>query len=366
MTAKPAFPIEDLEVSAYQIPTDQPESDGTLEWDATTLILVRLRAGGKEGLGFTYGQASIGKLIEDKLASLIQGRDALAIGGNWIAMVRAIRNLGRPGMASMAIAAVDTAMWDLKAKLLGVALFTLLGAVRNEIAAYGSGGFTSYSIDKLQQQLANWAENGLRRVKMKIGRRPEEDVDRVRAARQAVGSGIELFVDANGAYQRKQALAQAQRFADLGVTWFEEPVSSDDLEGLRFLRDRGPAGMDIAAGEYGYDVHYFRRMLEAGSVDVLQADATRCGGPTGFLKAAALCDAFALPLSAHTAPSIHAQLCCSVGCACHVEFFHDHARVERMLFEGSIEPTGGELRPDPGRPGLGLELKRGDAQRYQI
>ena len=149
-------------------------------------------------------------------------------------------------------------------------LVTLLGSVHEVVPVYGSGGFTSYSIEQLQKQLGGWAERGISRVKMKIGTHPDLDLGRVRAAREVIGSGTELFVDANGAYSRKQALAQAHRFAELDVSWFEEPVSSDDLEGLRLLRDRGPAGMDIAAGEYGYDLPYFRRMLEAGAVDVLQ------------------------------------------------------------------------------------------------
>src|SRR5205085_10704766 len=130
------------------------------------------------------------------------------------------------------------------------------------------------------------------------------------------------FVDANGAYGRKQALAFAAAFAEQNVTWFEEPVSSDDLAGLRLVRDRAPAGMDMAAGEYGYDLYYFRRMLEAGAVDVLQADATRCAGITGFLQLAPLCQARGFALSAHCAPSLHVHPCCAVLPLRHLEYFH--------------------------------------------
>jgi L-alanine-DL-glutamate epimerase-like enolase superfamily enzyme len=199
---------------------------------------------------------------------------------------------------------------------------------------------------------------------MKVGREPEQDLGRVIAAREAIGPDAELMVDANGAYFRKQALEKAQGFSRLGVAWYEEPVSSDDLEGLRLIRDRGPAGMAVAAGEYGYDVFHFRRLLEAGAVDVLQADVTRCAGITGLLKVDALCKAHNVPLSAHCAPQIHAHACCATEMLVHCEYFHDHARIERMLFGGALDPEGGVLTPDPSRPGLGIELKRTDAARY--
>jgi L-alanine-DL-glutamate epimerase-like enolase superfamily enzyme len=297
---------------------------------------------------------------------VVAGRDALGVAGAWQAMAVAVRNLGRPGIASSAIAAVDAALWDLKARLFDLPLADLLGRAREGVPVYGSGGFTSYSLPRLQEQLAGWAESGLRFVKMKVGRDPAGDRERVRAARDAVGDEVELFVDANGAYDRKQALAQAEAFSELGVTWFEEPVSSDDLQGLRLLRDRGPAGMAIAAGEYGYDLFYFRRMLAAGAVDVLQADATRCAGITDFLRVGALCEAEPIPLSAHTAPSIHAHPCCALAPAVHVEHFHDHARIERMLFDGALAPRNGMLRPDLSRPGLGLDFKRADAARFAV
>ena len=358
------MPIVAIDARAYTVPTDAPESDGTISWDSTTIVVAEARAGDARGLGYSYAHASAAVLVADTLADIVTGRNALDVAGSHVAMMQAVRNLGRPGVASTAVSAVDVALWDLKARLLDLPLVSLLGAARAGIALYGSGGFTSYSIARLQEQLHAWVASGIRDVKMKIGRHPDQDPERVAQARQAVGDAAGLYVDANGAYDRKQALALAARFAEQGVSWFEEPVSSDDLEGLRLLRDRAPAGMDIAAGEYGYDAMYFRRMLEAGAVDVLQADATRCGGVTGFLHAAALCDAWSLPLSAHTAPSLHVHLCCAAPRARNLEYFHDHVRIEHMLFEGAPQPSGGVLEPDRTRPGIGLDLKRRDAERF--
>jgi L-alanine-DL-glutamate epimerase-like enolase superfamily enzyme len=357
--------IDGLDVSGYTIPTDFPESDGTIEWDKTTLIVVEAKAGDATGLGYTYGDMSTAKLISGHLRGVILGRDPMDTPGSWLAMVQSVRNIGRPGIASMAISAVDIALWDLKARILGLPMVKLLGSVRSSIPVYGSGGFTSYSLDQLQRQLSGWAECGIRMVKMKIGRQPEDDPKRVRAAREAIGEKTKLFVDANGAYSRKQALALAHRFHEMGVVWFEEPVSSDDLEGLRLMRDRGPAGMDTAAGEYGYVPVYFRRMLDAAAVDVLQADATRCGGITGFMQVSGLCAAYSIPLSAHTAPAIHMHVSCAAPKAVHLEYFHDHVRIENMLFEGVQQPKNGILEPDLSRPGLGLALKRSEAAKYE-
>ena len=121
--------------------------------------------------------------------------------------------------------------------------------------------------------------------------------------------------------------------------------------------------MAVSAGEYGYDLRYFRRMLETGAVDVLQADATRCGGVTGFLKAAAIADSFSLPLSAHTAPALHLHICCAAPRLRHLEWFHDHVRIEHGVFDGAPVPRDGVIAPNADRPGLGLEFKQADAER---
>lgn len=358
--------IEKLLVSAYTIPTAGPESDGTLEWNQTTLVLVDVTSGRHHGLGYTYADVATALFIQRNLAHIVEGREAMHIGEAWWAMMRSIRNLGHPGVASMAIAAVDTALWDLKARLLNLPLVSLLGQVRAAVPVYGSGGFTSYSLERLEEQLGGLVNNGIPRVKMKVGRKPDEDLCRVEAVRRTIGEKAELFVDANGGYNRKQALQLAEGFAKAGVVWFEEPVSSDDMEGLRLLRNTVPPPIQVTAGEYGYDLFYFRRLLDAEAVDVLQADASRCGGITGFLKVGAICESRPIPLSAHCAPSLHVHPACAVMPVCHIEYFHDHVRIEQLLFDGALRPVDGALFPDVSRPGLGLEFKYQDARRYQV
>jgi len=357
--------VDSITVSAYTIPTDAPEADGTYEWNQTTLVVVHVRGSGHTGLGYTYADTATAHLIEHHLADHVLGAEPASPPAVWQAMYRSVRNLGRDGIASMAISAVDMALWDLKARTLGVAIVNLLGALRPSISVYGSGGFTSYSDEQLTRQLGGWVHEGIRAVKMKVGTHPEQDPARVRVARHAIGDAA-LYVDANGAYTVKQSLEKARQFAECGVTWFEEPVSSDDLPGLRFIRERAPAQMDIAAGEYGYNHQYFQRMLAAEAVDVIQADATRCGGVTGFLNAAAEADGFQRPLSAHTSPSLHGHLCCVAPRARNVEYFHDHVRIEKMLFDGALLAKNGNLTPDRASPGFGLTLKEADARAYCV
>ena len=367
MLRESVAPVDAVEANAYRVPTDAPESDGTFAWSATTLVLALVRAGGCEGVGYSYGPAAAAALVRESLADVLLQQDALDTMALFVRMRQAVRNIGRRGVAALAISAVDAALWDLKGKLLEVpVLHLLVGAARTSIPVYGSGGFTSYDCARLQQQLGGWARDGMAFVKMKVGRDAAHDPERVRWAREAIGPGAQLFVDANGACTRAQALALAQRFAEQDVRCFEEPVSSDDLEGLRLLRERAPAGMDIAAGEYGFDLLHFRGLLEAGAVDVLQADATRCGGLTGFMAAAALCQAHGLPLSSHCAPALHLAACCCAPTAVHMEWFHDHARIEAMLFDGAPQPEQGLLRPDRSRPGLGIAFRSADAWEYAL
>ncbi|MBA3620731.1 MAG: mandelate racemase [Euzebyales bacterium] len=361
--------VERLDVSVYTIPTLKPESDGTLAWDRTTVVVVEAVSGTVTGLGFSYATPACATVIHDVLESVVVGTDPMDPPGTWQAMVDAIRNLGRPGVVSMAIAAVDTALWDLKARLLQLPLARLLGMVRSSVPVYGSGGFTSLPIAELTQQLSGWVHaDGIPRVKMKIGldkgRQARTDLERVASVRAAIGDDADLYVDANGAYTAKVSLRMATRMAAEGVCWFEEPVSSDDLAGLRQVRDG--TTLDVAAGEYGYDLAYFSRMCAAGAVDVLQADVSRCAGITEWLRAAAVAAAYGLEISGHTAQSLHAHPACAVPNLRHLEYFSDHARVDRLIFDGVLEPAAGRLTLDLTRPGMGLDLKHSDAVTYRV
>lgn len=203
---------------------------------------------------------------------------------------------------------------------------------------------------------------------MKVGEawscQPDRDLDRTRTARATIGDRAELFVDANGGYTQKQAIRMAGSFQELGVTWFEEPVSSDHLAGLAEVRTQTP--IDVAAGEYGYDLFNFEAMRAAGAVDCLQVDISRCAGLTEWLRVAAVAEAHGLQVSGHCAQSLHLHPACAIDNIRHLEYFDDHARVDRLLFEGVVDPVDGVMRPDLSRTGLGLELTQAVADRYRV
>ncbi|MDG4801412.1 enolase C-terminal domain-like protein [Micromonospora sp. WMMD980] len=356
-----------LTAEAYRIPTDAPEGDGTLAWTATTLVLVRARADGHTGIGWTYGPTAVVAVVADLLAPVLADLDPDDVPAAWDRMRRRLRNAGRPGVAGLALSAADCALWDLKARRHDLPLARLLGAARREVPVYGSGGFTTYDAQRQHRQLAGWAhEQGIPRVKIKIGEscgtEVRRDLERMAAARRTIGDDVELFVDANGAYQRKQAIRVAHAAADLDVRWYEEPVSSDDLPGLGLVRDR--VAPDVTAGEYGYDLIYFHRM--APYVDCLQIDVTRCGGISEFLRAAAVADAAGLQVSGHCAPHQHLAVAAATPNLRHLEWFHDHVRIEAMLFDGAQPATGGAVPVQLDRPGNGLEFRAEQAQRFRV
>ncbi|HWA24799.1 MAG TPA: enolase C-terminal domain-like protein [Lacunisphaera sp.] len=362
----PTAQVRDVRVGAFRVPTDTPESDGTLEWSATTLVVVEIVSGGQRGLGYTYADAAIARLIDDQLRPVLEDGDAFDIPGLWRAMFDRLRNGGRRGATAMAVSAVDVALWDLKARLLGVPLAGLFGRTGAEVPVYGSGGFTSYAEEQLRRQFAEWAGEGITHFKMKVGREPAQDRARVRQARAVVGDRAVLMVDANSAYERRQALEWGEWLAgEADVRWLEQPLRPEDRAGLAWLRARAPAQLEITDGEYGYVADDFRRMLEAEAVDVVMADATRCGGYTGLLQVAALCEAWNLPLSTHCAPALHVPIAAALRPLRHVEYFHDHARIEQELFAGVRPPVEGCLAADPSVAGAGWEFRWSDADRYQ-
>ncbi len=361
--------VRKLRTGVYRVPTDAPEADGTLHWDATTMVTVQVFAGDAMGLGWTFAPRAAATVIDDTLAPVVTGRDVHSISCLYEDMSRAVRNQGRTGIAACAISAVDVALWDLAARLHGEPLSGLLGRCHDAAPIYGSGGFTSYDADQLDAQLVHWVDDlSIPRVKIKIGEawgtREERDLERIRQARARIGETPELYVDANGAYGVAQAIRVLHRARDARITWYEEPVSSDDLEGLAAVR----AGVDadVAAGEYGWDIWTLRRLCSSGAVDCLQVDATRCGGVTGWLRAATVAAAHGLEVSAHCAPQLHAHLAVATTNLRHVEYFHDHVRIVGLCFDGALDPAGGTLWPHPDTPGHGMSLRRDDADAFRV
>ncbi len=366
--AGPGPAVEGLDAAVYVVPTDAPEADGTLAWDKTTLVLVTARAGGQQGIGWSYTAAAAASVVTGILAEVVTGRNALDVAGANEAMTRALRNVGRPGIGAMALSAADIALWDLKARLLGCPVAGLIGRARDDVPVYGSGGFTTYDDARTREQLSGWVDKDrIPRVKIKIGEswgsNESRDLARVALAREVIGPDPELFVDANGGYSTGQAVRMADQMDQFGVTWFEEPVSSQDLAGLAVIRRQ--VRPDVTAGEYSWTLADSARLLAAEAVDCLQLDVTRCGGITEFLRGAALAAAHNVQVSGHCAPNLHAQVAVAVPNLRHLEYFHDHQRIEGMLFDGTLDPAGGVLTPDPDRPGLGLELRSADAERYR-
>jgi L-alanine-DL-glutamate epimerase-like enolase superfamily enzyme len=360
--------VTSIQAASYVIPTDEPEGDGTLAWNETAMVVVRAMGAGQAGLGWTYASPSAQSVVTGMLAEVVKGRDAMDIPSCYEAMCRAVRNVGREGIAATAISAVDIALWDLKSRLLSRPLTAVIGRVSDSVPVYGSGGFTTYDDSRLREQLSGWVDGlGIPRAKIKIGEswgtRQGRDLQRVALAREIVGPDTELYVDANGGYTTGQAIRVGAALADYDVTWFEEPVSSQDHAGLAAIRTQ--VLPDVAAGEYSWTLADSARLLNAAAVDCLQADVTRCGGITGFLQAAALAAACNVEISGHCAPNLHAHVAACVPNLRHVEYFHDHQRIEQMLFDGALSPCGGSMTPDYEQPGLGMSLRAADAEAYR-
>ncbi len=359
--------VEGLEVRAYTVPTSGPEGDGTLEWDSSTLVAVQARAGGIEGLGYTYAPPACAAVVADTLAPVVRGGDARAPAAAYAAMAHAVRNAGRPGLVARAISAVDIALWDLHARLLDAPLHRVLGQVRDAVPVYGSGGFTTYDEHRLADQLSGWVEQGMSQVKIKIGESAgdaeDRDVERMRLSRNVIGDSVDLFVDANGGYTAAQAIRVMERVADLDVRWLEEPVSSDDLAGLRRVRDA--VRPDVTAGEYASDLSAVQRLCAAEAVDCLQLDVTRIGGITEWRRAAAVAAAHQLQVSGHCAPAASLAVAAATPNLRHLEWFHDHTRVEALLLDGTGDAAGGSV-PLADVPGHGLRLREDRADAYRV
>ena len=322
---------------------------------------------GIEGLGFGDGGRASQTLINDSLKPILIGQDPLCIEKLWDDMFWRLRGVGRKGLAFAAISAVDTALWDLKAKRFGVPLYQLLGPYTDSVPIYGSGGWTHFSIDELVAEQVGYAERGMKSVKLKVGKdfgtSEKEDIQRLAAVRDAVGDDVEILIDANNGYYAKQAIRMARAFEPYRVGWFEEPVLADDIDGLAAVA----AAIDIpvATGEHEYTKFGFRELIARGGADIVQPDVGRVGGVTEWMKVAHLAHAYNLPVAPHAFQLVHLHVACATPNLRIVEYLGVNEDFDKLMYTDFPEPVAGMWSPYPDKPGLGLELNPEAVEKYR-
>jgi L-alanine-DL-glutamate epimerase-like enolase superfamily enzyme len=347
--------IERIETAYYRLPLEPTGDAGHGAIDSEELITLALHAEGLTGHGYTYtigrGGRAVLALIDHDLAPLLLGQDAGDIQGLWSLMWQRLLYVGRGGVASFAIAAVDVALWDLYGQRERKPLYALLGAEARAIPAYGSGVDLPKSLDRLLEQTEGFLARGFPGVKVKIGRRdPREDEQRVGAVRKLIGDGVDLMVDANMTWSADEALERGRRLEQFGLYWYEEPTIPEDVAGhARLARE---LEVPIALGESLHSPYEFRRYVDEQAVEVLQIDPITNGGITASLKALAMADAAKLKTSSHYTDELSAHLLCASRSPVYLE---KHAFALDAYLQEPQQVVNGHVRPTE-TPGTGMRF----------
>jgi len=349
--------LHDPDGEAFQDATMLPPPTGAR---GRRVLFVEVHSdAGPVGLGWTAGLRATRAVVMDTLRETLIGKDPFDTEGLWNEMFWRVRGFGRKGVAFQAISAVDIALWDLKAKALGLPLYKLLGACHDSVPVYGSGGWTNYTEAELVREQMSYVEQGYPAIKMKIGKefgqREREDLARLAAVRRAAGDEITLYVDANNGYTAKQAIRVARGLEEREVAWFEEPVLADDVDGLAQVARA--TSIPVATGEHEYTKFGFKDLLARGGADIAQPDVGRVGGVTEWLKVAHLAHAFNLPVASHAFAPIHLHLAMATPNILVVEMLGTETASNRVFFTELPQPKNGRWAPFPDRPGLGVELR---------
>lgn len=323
---------------------------------------------GLEGLGISAGHSAVQAVVEHTLKDVLIGQDPFDVEKLWNLMFWHVRGFGRKGVAFCAISALDIALWDLKAKALGLPLYKLLGPYTDSVPVYGSGGWTNFDESQLVEEQLGYVERGFRRIKMKVGKdfgtREDEDVKRLATVRKAVGDDVEIYVDANNGYYAKQAIRMSKVFEEFDVKWLEEPVLADDVEGLAAVARA--TTIPVATGEHEYTKFGFKDLIARGGADIVQPDVGRVGGVTEWLKVAHLAHAFNLPVAPHSYQLIHLHVACATPNLKVVEYLGAVEQSDRVWYAEFAEPVNGMWSPDPTKLGLGLELNPDTVARNRV
>ena len=323
---------------------------------------------GFEGFGLGQANPGVREVIENDLKDLLINQDPFNIEKLWDDMFWRVRGYGRKGVAFCALSAVDIGLWDLKAKALGLPLYRLLGPYRDSVPIYGSGGWTNFTVDELIAETTEWVEQGINRVKIKVGKdfgqSEREDIQRVAAVRRSLGDDVAIYIDANNGYYPKQAIYMAKEFEQLQVGWFEEPVLADDIEGL--ARIAHATSIPVATGEHEYTKFGFRELIARGGADIVQPDVGRVGGVTEWMKVAHMAHGFNLPVAPHGVQLVHLHLCCATPNLKVVEYLKTAHESDLIWYTEFPEHKNGMWAPYPDRPGLGLELSAEAVEKYRV
>lgn len=367
--------ITDVTTTLLRHPEGRPIQDATIyppppgtRGRSQLFIHVHTDAG-LEGLGLSIPGRAVQAVVEQNLKHLLVGRDPFNIEWLWERMFWEIRTYGRKGIAFCAISAVDMALWDLKAKALGLPLYRLLGPYHERVPIYGSGGWTDFDERELVAEQTDYINRlGVRAVKMKVakdfGKSEREDIVRLDAVRKAIGDDVELLVDANNGYYAKQAIRMARHFEERRVGWFEEPVLADDIDGLAAISRA--TTIPIATGEHEYTKYGFKDLIARGGVDIVQPDVGRVGGVTEWMKVAHLAHAFNLPVAPHAFQLVHLHLAMCTPNLRLVEYLGVTEQGDQIWFTDFPQPKDGWWAPYPDRPGLGLELNPRVVEQYRV
>jgi len=365
--------IESISVATARVPLESVTSFATRTVTARDYGLVKVRAGGVEGIGFCYAGSSGGALVahavEQLLAPLVLGRDSLTVEGLWQRMFQETVLQGRAGSVMRAISIVDCALWDLNARAAKLPLYKYLGAaVERAVPAYASGGYylAGKTPKELGREMAGYAEAGYRAVKMKVGRlSPKEEEERVKAARDAVGPDVELMLDANNAWHDlPTAMRYMKRFELYDPYWIEEPFFPDDIE--NHARLARLTRVTVATGEIGTGRWHFKEILDKGAAQILQTDALVCGGISEWRRIAATAASYGVTVCPHWFHDLHAHLVAATPNARYVEFFPDDQVLNfRRLIDEQLKVEDGMLIL-PSSAGLGFGFDERAVARYAL
>jgi len=356
--------ITNIDVSTMDVPNGPPVN---AFYAGSSYVIARIQTDeGIEGLGYTMlmggmGASSVRAYLEDNIVPLVIGRDPLQIGAIWADMYENDRGLRKKGIPVYAMSAIDIGLWDILGKSVDRPVWHLLGAHKDKIPVYGSGGFLSYTVDQLVEEAEGFRKQGVGHYKFKLGRPDvKENIERVRQVREALGDGMEILVDANQRWDVATNIRVANAIADYDIFWYEEPVLADNINQCAEVAAAIP--IPVATGENEYTRYGFRDLIDACAAEYLNPDIHRCGGFTETMRIAHLAAAYDVKVAPHLVPELHVSVLAAIPNGALVEVL---AGSPENLWEQPVEIVDGHLLP-PDRPGHGMAFSAEAIRDYTV